>query len=402
MSEYQDKINDLIRKELLGRITDEEREELRGLTGQSETETRWHEEIVDEENIVSNMYFFGQAEARSESARGRVLQGVRGRWARIIPIRGSYGAVAASVALLITAGSIIWLLAHRSGTKLVPPVAMQQDLLPGGNRAILTLANGSKIILDSAANGALATQGGAEVVKLDSGEIAYKSAGSAAGPLLYNTIATPRGGQYKIVLPDGSRVWLNAATTLRVPAAFTGTDRSVELEEGEAYFEVKPTAGRSFTVHVDPHRPGDKEMDVEVLGTSFNLNAYGDEPEVLTTLLTGSLRVTKGSANVVLYPGEQASVVPGLDAVHVGADVDAAGTIAWKDGLFHFDRVGTEEVMRQLARWYDVDVIYEGSLPVRQFVGTIPRDVPASDVLKALELNKVHFRIEGKKIIVQP
>jgi ferric-dicitrate binding protein FerR (iron transport regulator) len=220
--------------------------------------------------------------------------------------------------------------------------------------------------------------------------------------VLYNTISTPRGGQYKLILPDGSRVWLNAASALRYPITFTGTSRNVELVTGEAYFEITHNAFQPFTVRVPAARQGDRDLVVDVLGTSFDLNNYPDEPATRATLITGTVRVTKGQETILLHPGDQAATDSSSDAITISRDLNVASVVAWKDGNFSFDRAGTEAIMRELARWYDVEVSYEGRIPARQFVGTIPRNVPASNVLKALELNNVHFRIEGKKIIVTP
>jgi ferric-dicitrate binding protein FerR (iron transport regulator) len=176
----------------------------------------------------------------------------------------------------------------------------------------------------------------------------------------------------------------------------------VELTGGEAYFEITHRAGQPFTVHVSPLKPGRASLAVEVLGTNFDINDYADEPAIRTTLLAGSVKVNKGEQSVLLHPGQQAQANDNSKLITVNTSVDATGEVAWKDGLFSFDRVGIEAVMRQLARWYDVEISYEGKIPARQFVGTIPRNAPASDVLKILALNKVHFMIKGKKIIVMP
>jgi ferric-dicitrate binding protein FerR (iron transport regulator) len=175
----------------------------------------------------------------------------------------------------------------------------------------------------------------------------------------------------------------------------------VELVTGEAYFEIAHNPSQPFTVRIPAARRGD-DLAIDVLGTSFDLNNYPDEPATKATLITGSVRVTKGQDALLLHPGEQAVTDSGSGAITVSRDINVASVVAWKDGNFSFDRAGTEAIMRELARWYDVEVSYEGAIPARQFVATIPRNVPASTVLKALELNNVHFRIEGKKIIVTP
>jgi transmembrane sensor len=303
---------------------------------------------------------------------------------------------AASVILVLLAGIFYF---NRNNTERDNIVKNEKssplinDAAPGGNKAILTLANGSKIILNNAKNGALTQQGNTKVVKLDDGKLAYQS-GDINAPIAveYNTVSTPRGGQYQLTLSDGSKVWLNAASAITFPTAFTGKERKVEIK-GEAYFEVAHDASKPFQVTVNG-------MQVQVLGTHFNINAYDDEGEIKTTLLEGSVKVSKGSASRFIKPGEQAIVPTGNDLnIQVQtADVDEA--VAWKNGLFHFNNADLQEVMRQLSRWYDVDVVYNGPVPNREFGGEMQRDLRLSQVLELLEKNQVNFKIQGKKIMV--
>ncbi|HEX2536291.1 MAG TPA: FecR domain-containing protein [Chitinophagaceae bacterium] len=271
----------------------------------------------------------------------------------------------------------------------IPPT----DLAPGGNKALLTLADGRTLVLDSAADGTLARQGGTQVIKLNDGRLAYRNEAPGAGAPGYNTLRTPKGGQYQVTLPDGSTVWLNAATTLKFPAAFTGSERRVELE-GEAYFEITPDKTKPFTVHTP-------EGSVQVLGTHFNVNAYSDEAACRTTLLEGRVAVSASGNRVQLRPGQEAAIAPGSGSIKVGA-ADVEEAVAWKNGYFSFDNADLPAVMRQVARWYDVEVVYEGSPPAERFTGEVPRGSKASEVLKILELSNIRFRIEGKKIIVKP
>jgi ferric-dicitrate binding protein FerR (iron transport regulator) len=217
-------------------------------------------------------------------------------------------------------------------------------------------------------------------------------------PLAYNTIATPRGGQYQLVLADGSKVWLNASSGLRYPTAFTGKERRVELT-GEGYFEVAKNASMPFHVQVN-------QMDVEVLGTHFNINAYDDESAVKTTLLEGSVKVVKReTANVkenpiVLQPGQQAEMKP-HSPLAINHSPNIEEVMAWKNGLFQFKAAGIETVLRQAARWYDVEFVYKGNIP-EKFSGQISRSANAEQLLKILELTgKVKFEINGKTIIVK-
>ena len=396
------RITELTYKAASGTITPEEWEELSAFVHTSPENWNRFEERIEKLRVKERLEILRQWENAKEASEEKVLHALSLRnkpyvrmWKR--------GLVAASV-VIIAGGLTIW---KMKSEKVMPPasnvIAVQNDVLPGTNKAILTLANGSTIVLDSAENGTLARQGNMQVVKLDSGMIAYNGyQGSGSGENLYNTITTPKGGQYKLILPDGSKVWLNAASALRYPIAFSGSSRSVELLAGEAYLEVAHRASQPFTLHVPAARPGDQDLAVEVLGTSFDVNAYPDEPATDASLVEGSVKVVKGRRTVLLHPGEQAQAFSGSESITVNSSVNVAGLVAWKDGMFSFDRAGTEAVMRQLARWYDVDISYEGKVPARQFVGTIPRNVPASDVLKLLELNHIHFKIEGKKIIVTP
>jgi ferric-dicitrate binding protein FerR (iron transport regulator) len=264
-------------------------------------------------------------------------------------------------------------------------------------------------VLDSANNGALRQQGTTKLIKLDSGRLVYKaiSASPQMAALQYNTISTPRGGQYQVVLPDGTKVWLNASSSLRFPTAFNGGERAVDLA-GEAYFEVTKES-TPFKVHVYPSATsiaagngGHPAHTIEVLGTHFNVNAYDDESALEATLLEGSIKLEKGNEQVLLKPGQQAISARAGGAIRVIPDADVDAAIAWKDGYFQFDGAGIEAVMRQLARWYDVDVRYEGPVTERQFAGQMPRGVNLSEVLRILEESNVHFRIEGKKLVVMP
>ena len=267
------------------------------------------------------------------------------------------------------------------------------DVAPGGNKATLQLADGSTIILDSAQNGTLSQQGNARVLKLDNGQLAYNASGTAK-EVLYNTISTPRGGQYQLTLADGSKVWLNAASSIRFPASFTGSKRKVELT-GEAYFEVAKNPAMPFTVSVNG-------MNVEVLGTHFNINSYADEDIIKTTLLEGAVKVTKGSVIAMLSPGQQAQLTSN-GQIGVNKNIDVDEVMAWKNGKFQFgDKVDIGTIMRQIARWYDVDVEYKGVF-TKHFGGSISREVNISQVLKVLETTgDVKYKVEGRKVIVRP
>lgn len=329
---------------------------------------------------------------RMEAVRQSIMEGKHtkkpSRIRRILP----YAAAAALIAFAVT-GLIYFFQPATPGAQPLSE-GVPYHVMPGGNKAVLTLADGSQITLDSTENGAIANQGNVQVIKLDSGQLAYNALKEGVeGEIRYNTLATPKGGQFRIILPDGSKVWLNAASSLRFPTAFTGKEREVQLT-GEAYFEIARNPGLPFKVAV-------KGMMVQVLGTHFNIMAYDDEKNIQTTLLEGAVKVNKGAQAVQLKPGQQAQLNT-TGAMSVSDNVDIEGVVAWKNGYFHFNHESLEGVMRQVSRWYDAEITYEGNVPDREFGGKIARGSDIKDVLKILELSNVHFRIEGKKIIVTP
>lgn len=309
-------------------------------------------------------------------------------------------AAAAAVCMLAVAG--VFLFHHAASVAVIVKKTAPPAIIPAGNKAVLTLADGSHIVLDSAANGPLARQGGMQVIKLAGGQLAYTAtkAGTVAGTIsagdehpLYNEISTPRGGFYELQLPDGSKVWLDAASSLRFPTAFSGASRSVELT-GEAYFEVAPRSQQPFLITT-------QGVTVQVLGTELNLMAYADEDAIRTTLVNGAVRVLRGNYQQQIKPGEQAAwlrdggrwqvTTPDLDQV-----------LAWKRMEFRFEGLSIDAIMRQIGRWYDVDIEFRGPHPVGEFSGDISRKKSVSDLLTVLEQTDiVHFTIEGRKIIVE-
>ncbi|MGN6436630.1 MAG: FecR family protein [Agriterribacter sp.] len=301
--------------------------------------------------------------------------------------------IAAACLLLISAGAYLWF----NNSAKPPHIARQQpvpqqDVAPGGNKAILTLSDGTTIDLNDAANGTLAQQGNASLVKNADGELVYEANKKKTSELYYNTMATPRGGQYKLVLPDGTRVWLNASSSIRYPAVFNDSERRVTME-GEAYFEVAHKNNHPFFVNANG-------TEIQVTGTHFNVNAYSDEAVVRTTLLEGGVTVKNGGLLAKLKPGEQVEAGnKGLSAVQ---QADTEDAVAWKNGLFSFNGDDLTSIMRQLARWYDLEVHYEGQVPRRLFAGKVFRNMQLSETLRVLELSNIHFRIEGRKLTVIP
>jgi len=266
----------------------------------------------------------------------------------------------------------------------------KNDVPPGGNKAILTLGNGQQIILDTTRNGLLAKQNNTNIIKTDSGKLSYHITNEKPTEILYNTLSTPRGGQYQLTLPDGSEVWLNAASSIKYPTVFTGNERLVEIT-GEAYFEVKHNLKMPFKVKVN------NEI-IEDLGTQFNINAYTDEPIQKTTLLEGSIKISINNNSQILKPGEQAEI--NKTVITIVKDVDLRQVVAWKNGKFAFTEMSMEDIMRQISRWYDTKIVFDQPVP-GHFVADISRKEPVSKLLKLLELtDRVHFKIENKKITV--
>jgi len=319
-----------------------------------------------------------------ERGEGVAWMGGAGGRRRLLPMMSA----AAAVLLLLVSAYLLL----RPGKRATGKTAVAVDLAPGGNKAVLILDDGTKIALDSAATGTVATQGVVHIVKTATDELSYRATAHPGEAVSYNTLQTPRGGQYRLTLPDGTRVWLNSASSIRYPSAFTGKDRQVEVS-GEAYFDVAKDVQKPFLVRT-------RNMQVQVLGTAFNLMAYADEEEVQTTLVTGAVEVVKDKERQLVKPGQQAVLADGAASFRVG-EADLKSVLAWKDGFFRFDGGGIAAIMRQMARWYDVEIVYEGAPPAEQFYGFLPRQQYASQILDALELTQnVHFRMEGKKIVV--
>jgi transmembrane sensor len=271
-------------------------------------------------------------------------------------------------------------------------------IVPGGNKATLTLADGSKILLDDAKTGVLANQAGVSVHKSANGQLIYSVTNTTTPDSkideteVYNTIETPVGGSYQINLPDGTKVWLNAASSLSFPARFTSGSRSVKLT-GEGYFQVAKNKEMPFMVNFN-------NQVVEVLGTTFNINSYSNEGTDKTTLFEGSVKLRQNDREVLLVPGQQA-IYEKNEIKVVVADLEEAS--AWKNGYFIFKNEDIQSIMRKISRWYDVEISYSGKIPDIGFGGNISRSTDITEVLHALELtNSVHFKIDGRRIVVMP
>jgi ferric-dicitrate binding protein FerR (iron transport regulator) len=342
-------------------------------------------------------------EKLGERMRLRLLEEIGAR--DVVPMgprRYSWIGMAAALLLLLGLGLGIRMIWFNVEADAVSPKIVRADvrpLTPGTDRAWLRLSDGSVLYLDSSGPGLLASEAGMRLEKKADGSIVYVSGQGISVPsdtMVFHEISTPRGGQYQVILSDGTRVWLNAETTLRFPVVFSGADRHVDLL-GEAYFEVAKDQRRPFRVMTAGSL-------VEVFGTHFNVNAYADEAAVRTTLLEGRVGVrpssgASGHTLRMLSPGQQASVKPD-GTVRVDDRADTEEAIAWKNGRFHFNSADIRAIMRQIARWYDAEVVFEGN-PELHFTGQITRRDEVSRVLQMMEMTgEVRFRIEGRKIIV--
>ena len=314
-----------------------------------------------------------------------------------------YLAAAASLAIFMAIGLYFF---NNNNQTYVSPTSVKKvvkqkaiDIQPGTNKAILTLSNGKKIILDDSQNEVVINDGAIKVHKNAKGIIEYtlNRLGKEQNEKTevqtgYNTIQTPIGGKFQLTLADGSKVWLNSASSLRFPVYFSGDNRTVELK-GEAYFEVAKSQNKKFTV-----RSGNQT--VEVLGTHFNINAYSDEPVITTTLIVGAIRVVELNTQKfqILKPGEQSKVHNDIKIQKKDTQAD----IAWKDGYFYFENSSIETVMRQLGRWYGITARYESVLPQQHFEGAISTNLTLLEVLEILQKSNVHFSLEGKEVVVMP
>lgn len=278
---------------------------------------------------------------------------------------------------------------------------LKQDVDPGTNKAVLTLSDGTVLNLDESQSGILADQGGAQIKKMEDGQIAYTSAENLQngdlGENVFNTITIPRGGQYKLMLPDGTKVWLNASSSLKFPVSFIGNNRVVELE-GEAYFEVAAIYRKNSSQR-QPFIVKTSSQQIEVLGTHFNVNAYRNEEVVKTTLVEGKVKISSIATGEsrTLKQGQQTQVSK-TGNIRLFEDIDTEEVMAWKNGMFYFNNTDLATIMRQLSRWYNVEVDID-NMPQRKFNGALSRDVKLSQVLKMMETTSgLKFKIDERRI----
>lgn len=295
--------------------------------------------------------------------------------------------VAASVIITLMTLSIYYIFNNKN----YPSSAYTELIVPGTTKATLTLADGQKIDLEGADNGLISSNNELNIVKTEDGKIVYNSTGNTNNEMNWNILSIPVGGYYSIILSDGTVVWLNSKSILKFPERFLGSERVVELSEGEAYFDVKTITGWPFIVKVN-------HQEVEVLGTHFNVNGYDDEAHLTTTLLEGSIKLSNGKYSEVLLPNQQAISNNNSIKVHT---VDANNYIGWVNNDFVFKNDNLGSIMRKISRWYDVEVSYPDELSNLKFSGTISRTKKIGEVLRIMELTgMVKFKYEGRRITV--
>jgi ferric-dicitrate binding protein FerR (iron transport regulator) len=403
----------IILKSAYTSLTQEEQDKLHAYLNASEANRTKYEELTDTEQLRQKMAHYANRNQNEALHFETILQQLNKK-PRIypLPLLKKYRWLAAAIVLL-AAGA--WLLTHYITQKRKTPALVAasrpQPIMPGKAGAVLTLDDGSQLVLDSMGNGIVATQQGARVV-LKNGQLAYDKTHADKEDLIYNTLATPKGREFNLSLPDGTQAWLNSGSSIRYPIRFNSKERIVYIT-GEVYFEVAkmslpPTPSNGgeakripFVVEILSPNGEAGEGRVEVLGTHFNINAY--ENVFKTTLLEGKVKVSSmGNGEwAMLKPGQQASVSQTSQHIVINnANIDKV--MAWRRGFFYFDDAGLKEVMQQLARWYDIEVEYRGSVPAITFAGEMSRGMTWPGVLKALEDSKVHFKIEGRKIIILP
>jgi transmembrane sensor len=372
---------------LQNKLTEEEHDELDAWVVASEANTRLFEELTDEENLEAGLQWQKAINEQAALTKLKEELGLRKKpfYQKIWP----YLVACCLVIALITISLF------RNNNEYNQPTAVNDEpskTESKSHQAVLTLSNGRTIILDSAGAGPLATDGEVSITKGAQGEILYEGSDSM---MRYNVVSTPRGGMFPLVLGDGTRVWLNAESSLKFPAGFGSGERTVTLS-GEGYFEVAKNRDKPFRVTI--LRNGEEAGKVEVLGTQFNINGYGDDGWLKTTLKEGSVRVKLGNKSAVLEPGQEAQL--GRELKVVTGDVQ--GALAWKDGQFLFRDATIQTIGAQLQRWYDVEVVYKGEIPYH-FNATIDRNETLAEVMKTLEATKrLRLVLEEKKLILQP
>lgn len=380
----------LIDKYLDGQISEAEKAELfRIYQAYQNKDLQWDNALMDKQSVVEKK-LLNKINNEIDALQNAEAKKKKPYYLHLIKY-----AAAVAVLVMLATGSYFFL--KKEPVKKIA-IHVPHDVLPGGNKAILTLANGQQVVLTGAQKGQIATQGIMTIHKTADGMIEYLAGSDQppANPDAFNTISTPRGGQFWVTLPDGSKIFLNAASTLKYPVVFDAKERKVTLT-GEAYFDVVHDSKQPFMVIA----AGQIIKDV---GTHFNINAYHDEPIISTTVSQGRVSISNAQHQVLLSAGEQAQVKNSDRNAHISIKtVDIEEALAWKDGRFVFDNENIHSIMRKLARWYDIEPEYVSNLPEIGFGGSVSRNKNISEVLKVLELTQaVHFKIDGRRVRIMP
>jgi ferric-dicitrate binding protein FerR (iron transport regulator) len=421
----------LLLKQLRQEITEDELQDLNNRMTAHPLWKQVQDRINNEKQLLADLLVFNQVDKEGWWKKISGQENLRMPSRSLFQRWPSY--LAAALILIAAVFTCWYFIASKkqksTNEKYVPVII---NVPPGGNKASLTLSNGDVINLDNAANGTVAEEGNAKVIKLQNGEVEYEPASANRSEIInYNTLSTPRGGQYHLVLPDGSKVWLNAASSITYPTYFTGHDRRVTIT-GEVYFEVAEKK-RPFIVDVLPSLKGEAGGDgicrIEVLGTIFNVTAYEDENVIKTTLLKGKVKIVNRQSSIpvrpghpdggsqqsgadkqqtaILLPGQQAQLSTttsgaGPESIKIIDGIDTDMAVAWKNGLHSFKNADIKSIMRMLGRWYNIDIVYEGNIPNYKFTGSIPRSENMSSVLSMLQYAGMHFKLRDGKIVVIP
>lgn len=381
------RIAELISKWLQNELTVPEQDELEEWKTKSEKNKQLFDELTDEKNIEKAMQWFRELDTKRALQKVKAKIGIKEK--KIFPLR-SFLLAASMIGIIAITALVFFRLNKDNFSSELSKAVKASDVAPGGNKATLQFADGTIISLNGKENGLLRNEKGTEVFKSAEGELAYHSTDSVNTVTEFNVLSTPAGGQYAVQLPDGTKAWLNASSSLKYPVSFSSNERRVEAS-GEVYFEVKKEKA-VFVVE-----SGDRS--IKVLGTHFNVSAYPDE-NFTTVLLEGSIRIRSGNDSATLKPGQQAMV---NRKINVSAPEHPDDAIAWKNGFFQFTRTGIRDIMKQLARWYDIEVVYEAAFSNASFTATVSRNENVSIILKRLEkAGGIHFTIEGKLVTVKP
>jgi ferric-dicitrate binding protein FerR (iron transport regulator) len=399
----------LLLKQLRHEITVAELQYLENWKASHPSHALISEQVNNSEQLLSDLLAMKQVDLES---RWHQITAQIDPVSKPVPLYRRWYTYAAAALVLLVAGAITWpyVIPKRS----LPPIVENKEYTsadfsvpPGGNKAMLTLANGKVIELENAANGKLAQQGNAAIVKLKDGELKYEQVpGASSTEAIVNTLSTPRGGQYSVVLPDGSKVWLNAASSIKYPTNFSAKERRVVIT-GEAYFNVAKLPGeegkrKPFIVDVQSPTGEGTVAEMEVMGTQFNIMAYNEERTIATTLVNGKVKVSANNNYKLLGAGQQAQISMGSDDIKVVRVEDLDDALAWKNGFISLNNSDIKYIMRTLSRWYNIEVKFPGKVPGFKFNGTISRSENISTVIKTLEYNGVHFKLQKNSISVLP